>query len=239
MAGDRLRDKQLSPPPLGIGRWSQKVYFNVLNCGLRIPPTAGSGSGITTNPVGYNRLYVYCGEQFSYERWWAGLRAGKVVITNGPMLRPTVEGEPPGHVFKAAAGEKVDLEIGLTLSTRDKISYLEIIQDGRVIHEVRLADWQQAGGKLPHVVFDKSGWFLVRAVADSPKTYRFAMTAPYYVEIGNEPHRRGSVQFFLDWLNEREAQVRITDPALRDATVAELAKARDYWKALLGQANVE
>ena len=35
-----------------------------------------------------------------------------------------------------------------TLSTRDKISYLEIVQDGKVIHEVRLADWQQAGGKL-------------------------------------------------------------------------------------------
>ena len=240
MAGDRPRDKQLYPPPLGIGRWSQKVYFNVLNCGLRIPPTAGSGSGVTTNPLGYNRLYVYCGEQFSYELWWAGLRAGKVVITNGPMLRPTVEGEPPGHVFKAAAGEKVDLEIGLTLSTRDKISYLEIIQDGRVIHEVRLADWQQAGGKLPHVVFDKSGWFLVRAVADTPKSYRFAMTAPYYVEIGNEPRiSRGSAQFFLDWLNEREAQVKITDAALRGATLAELAKARDYWKALLGQANAE
>ncbi len=240
MPGDRPRDKQLYPPPLGIGRWSQKVYFHVLNCGLRIPPTAGSGSGATTNPVGYNRLYVHCGPQFSYEKWWAGLREGKVVITNGPMLRPTVEGEPPGHAFTAPAGEKVDLEIGLTLSTRDKISYLEIVQDGKVIHEVRLTDWQQAGGKLPHVVFDKSGWFLMRAVADTPKTYRFAMTAPYYVEIGGEPRiSRSSVQFFLDWLNEREAQVKITDPTLRDATLAELAKARNCWKALLAKANAD
>jgi hypothetical protein len=237
--GERPRDRQQFSPPLGIGRWSQRVYFHLLNCGLRIPPTAGSGSGVSFNPAGYNRVYVYCGEQFSYENWWAGLRAGKVVITNGPLLRPTVEGEPPGHVFKAATGEKVDLEIALTLSTRDKISYVEIVQDGRVIHEVRLEELQKAEGKLPHVGFDKSGWFLVRAVADNSKTYRFAMTAPYYVEIGDEPRiSRTSVQFFVDWLDEREKQVKI-DAAVHDATLAELHKARDYWQALLSKANAD
>jgi hypothetical protein len=240
MPGDRPRDKQQFPPPSGIGRWSQKVYFHLLNCGLRIPPSAGSGSGVSTNPAGYNRVYVYCGEQFSYEGWWAGLRAGKVVVTNGPMLRPTVEGEPPGHVFKAGAGEKIDLEIGLTLSTRDKISYLEIIQDGRAIHQVRLDDWQKAGGKLPHVVFDKSGWFLVRAVADTGKTSRFAMTAPYYVEIGDIPRiSRSSAQFFVDWIDEREKEVRIDDLSLRDATLAEIHKARDYWKTIMSEVNAE
>ena len=52
--------------------------------------------------------------------------------------------------------------------------------------------------------FDRSGWFLVRAVTDLPKTYRFAMTGPYYVEIG--PQRRiskSAAQFFVDWVYER------------------------------------
>jgi hypothetical protein len=156
------------------------------------------------------------------------------------MLRPTVEGEPPGHVFRAAAGEKVDLEIGLTLSTREKISYLEIVQDGRAIHQVRLDDWQKAGGKLPHVVFDKSGWFLVRAVADTGKTSRFAMTAPYYVEIGDRPRlSRGSAQFFLDWIDEREAQVKTDDPALRASALAEIGKARNYWQNMLAKATAD
>jgi hypothetical protein len=240
MPGDRPRDKQQYPPPTGIGRWSQKIYFHLLNCGLRIPLSAGSGSGVSTNPAGYDRVYVYCGEQFSYENWWAGLRAGKVVVTNGPLLRPTVEGEPPGHVFKAADGQKIDLEIGLTLSTRDKISYLEIVQDGRAIHQVRLDDWQKAGGKLPHVVFEKSGWFLVRAVADTGKTSRFAMTAPYYAEIGDTPHiSRGSAQFFLDWIDEREAQLKTDDPALRAAVLSEIRKARNYWKNVLAKATAD
>ncbi|HKD37033.1 MAG TPA: CehA/McbA family metallohydrolase [Pirellulales bacterium] len=240
MPGDRPRDKHQYPPPTGIGRWSQKVYYHLLNCGLRIPPSAGSGSGIASNPAGYNRMYVYCGDQFSYDKWWVGFREGKVVITNGPMLRPTVEGYPPGHVFKAAAGEKVDLEIGLTLSTRDKISYLEIVQDGVAIHQVRLDQWQKANGKLPHVVFDHSAWFLVRAVADTGKTSRFAMTAPYYVEIGDSQRiNRGSAQFFLDWVNEREAQLKVDDQALRDATRAEINAARQFWMKMVAKANAD
>ena len=34
------------------------MYYHVLNCGLRIPPVAGSGSGTNDNPVGTNRVYV-------------------------------------------------------------------------------------------------------------------------------------------------------------------------------------
>ena len=39
--------------------WSQKIYYHLLNCGLQIPPTAGSGAGDNGNPVGYNRVYVH------------------------------------------------------------------------------------------------------------------------------------------------------------------------------------
>jgi len=105
---------------------------------------------------------------------------------------------------------------------------------------VRLDDFKQAGGKLPHVVFDKSGWFLVRAVCDMGKTFRFAMTAPYYVEIGDTPSiSRVSAQFFLDWLNERETQLKIDDAAVRNAALAEIKKAREVWAGLVAKANAE
>jgi len=238
--GNKPRDAGQYPAPLGAGRWAQAVYFQLLNCGLRIPPTAGSGAGVTTNPLGYNRLYVYCGEKFSYENWWENLKAGQVVLSNGPLIRPMVEGHPPGHVFTAPAGQQVELEIGLNLSTREKIHYLEIIQNGRVIHEVRLEDFAQMGGKLPHVKFDASGWFLVRAVVDSPKVYRMAMTGPYYVQIGERSRiSRSAVQMFLDWLDQRQAQLKIDDAAVRDAMLGQLRKARDFWTALLTKANTQ
>ena len=46
--------------------------------------------------MGYNRVYVHCGESTDVRGWWEGLRAGRVVVTNGPLLRPRVNGELPG-----------------------------------------------------------------------------------------------------------------------------------------------
>ena len=44
----RPRDKTFFPGSRGNGRWSETVYYHVLNCGLRMPPVAGSGSARTT-----------------------------------------------------------------------------------------------------------------------------------------------------------------------------------------------
>ena len=71
------------------------------------------------NPVGYNRVYVQCGDELNYDTWWENLRAGRVVVTNGPLMRPLINGKLPGHIFRAADGETIDLEITLGLSLRD------------------------------------------------------------------------------------------------------------------------
>jgi hypothetical protein len=55
------------PPPLGNGYWSQEIYYHLLNCGVRLPPSAGSASGVLPNPVGYNRVYVHVGPELTYE----------------------------------------------------------------------------------------------------------------------------------------------------------------------------
>ena len=199
-ADGKPRDRKRYPSYKGNAEWSQEIYFRLLECGLRIPPTAGSGSGESPNPVGYNRVYVHVDGEFTYEKWWQNLRAGQVFVTNGPLMKPSVEGELPGHVFQADAGAKLEFEIGLTLSTREPISYLEIIKDGHVEHEIRFDEYAKSG-KLPKLQFDRSGWFLIRAVTDVPKTYRFAMTGPYYVEIGYQRRiSKSAAQFFLDWV---------------------------------------
>ena len=237
-AGTRPSETSKFAGPGGIGRWTEAVYYNLLNCGLRIPPTAGSGSGVATNPVGYNRVYVHVDQPLSYEAWLENLRAGRVVVTNGPLIRPNVGGELPGYVFQADAGQEVSLEVGLTLSTRDPISYLEIVENGRSVQEVRLDQWTAAGGKLPPLRFRESGWFVVRAVTDLGATHRFASTGPYYVEIGYQRRiSRAAVQFFIDWLDARAdrplgaGEDRSADPHVE--------KARAFWQELLAKANAE
>ncbi len=239
----RPRDRSLYPGRSGIGRWSETVYYHVLNCGLRIPPAAGSGSGGNENPVGTNRVYVHCGDEFTAEAWWDGLRAGRVFVTNGPLLRPMVEGRPPGHVFHLDAGGTLTLEIGLNLATRVPIEYLQVIRDGKVEAEVRLADWKNRKGRLPPVVFDRSGWYLVRAVTTNERAYQFAASGPYYVEQAGRPRiSQRSVQFFLDWIaaaKERIRELPAIEPAARQALLAEQGSARQFFEELLAKSNAD
>jgi hypothetical protein len=109
-----------------------------------------------------------------------------------------------------------------------------VIQNGRTVQEVRLDALVKAGGKMPPLRFKESGWFLMRAVTEVSDTHRFASTAPYYVEIGYQRRiSRTSVQFFLDWLDER-AKLVGTEPMDSPA-----AQARAYWQDLLEKANAE
>jgi hypothetical protein len=239
----RPRDKTFFPGPHGNGRWSETIYYHVLNCGLRMPPVAGSGSGSNDNPVGTNRVYVHCGSEFSNEAWWNGLSAGRVFVTNGPLLRTTVEGEQPGYVFQLEPGRPLELEIGLNLATRVPVEYLQIIQNGGVAAEVRLSDWKDKKGKLPPVTIDASGWFLVRAVTSNPQTYQFASTGPYYAELGGKPRiSKKSARFFLDWIDAAEARLRKLpdlDGTMLNELLAEQEMARKFFNEVLAAANAE
>jgi hypothetical protein len=237
-AWGKPRDTTFFPNPHGNGRWSQAIYYHLLNCGLRIAPSAGSASGVLPNPVGYNRVYVHLDGPFSWERWWEGLRAGRVVVTNGPMLRPRVNGELPGHEFRADEGQTVELQIGLDLAMREKVDYLEVVKDGEVLHNVRLDDWAKQNGQLPIVKFDRSGWMMVRAVTNNTKTYRFACSGPYYVSIAGQPRiSRRSAQFFCDWLVERARRIKLDPGPEREEVIGPHREARDFWNGVLEAAN--
>jgi len=245
-AWGRPRDKVRFPPPLGNARWSQAIYYKVLECGLRIPPSAGSASGVLPNAVGYNRVYVHCGNELSIDTWWDHLRQGQVIVTNGPLMIPAVEGNVPGHVFlpghvfRAARADRVTLQLGLQLWTRDRIPYLEVVKNGQVVHEVRLDDWVKKRGKLPPLTFDRSGWFLIRAVTANSKTYRFASTGPYYVEIGGERRvSRDAAQFFIDWIDQRTGAIHLADADQQRAVIGPFEQARVFFKKLADRANAE
>ena len=239
-AWGKPRDVGRFPSPRGNGQWTQHIYYELLNCGLRIPPSAGSASGVLANPVGYNRVYVHCGEELSYEKWWEGLRAGRVFVTNGPLLRPRVNDQLPGHVFTAAAGETIELETTLQLSLRDQVEYLEIFKNGFAVHRVKLSDYARQGGQLPTVTFQSSGWMLVRAVTNNAATYRFASSGPYYVEIGNRPRiSKASAKFFHAWVYERARRLKLENPAQRAQVLRHHRAARTFWQNLVERANVE
>ncbi len=239
-AWGRPRDKQRLPDPRGNGFWTQEIYYHILNCGLRLPPSAGSASGVLPNPVGYDRAYVHLDGALSYERWWEGLRAGRVFVSNGPLLRCRANGELPGFTFKVPAGKTLDLRVDAALDSRDPISVLEIIQNGRALRSVPYDDWKRTGS-LGTIQFNSSGWFLIRTIADVPGTFRFASTGPFYIEVAPTPRRvsKTSARFFLEWVRERMSQIQLDDAHQREEVLQSHRAAERFWEETVAQANAE
>jgi len=226
-AWGRSRDVARYPGPHGNGLWTQAIYYHVLNCGLRIPPSAGSASGVLPNPVGYNRAYVQLDGELTYQKWWEGLRAGRVFVSNGPLLRCRANGHWPGYVFKGKGPLQIQLQA--QLDSRDPVRAIELVRDGRV---------EQITSSQT-ITIQESGWFLVRVIADATNTFRFASTGPWYVEVGDQPRpvRRESAQFFLDWVRERMATLKLDNGPEREEVMQPLREAERGWQTKLAQAS--
>jgi hypothetical protein len=241
-AWGKPRPRDDFPSPYGNGFWSQYIYYQILNSGIRIAPSAGSASGVLHSPLGYNRVYVYTGsDRLNYNQWWENLRKGMCFVTNGPLFTIYVSGQQPGYVFTADEGKTIELQIVLSLmKSNDPVRRIEIIKNGLVEKSVPQAELGN-DGKLGTVRFTRSGWFLVRVIADVPNTFRFASTGPYYVEFGNNKSyiSRQSVRFVIDWIDERIKQIKIEDSEKREDVLKYHRKARRYWLEKLSLANAD
>ncbi len=249
--------------PLGPGRYAESIYWQALEAGLKLVPLAGTGtisdqpSGATT---GYNRVYStsLIEEPILYEdepaeeasskislpvdsqEMFANVWSGRVVVTNGPMLRPSLGGYHPGHTFTASAGEKLRLEMALKLTVRDEVDYLEVIQNGRVFYSARLEEYKEAGGHLPPLEFTDSGWALVRVVTRHADHFRFASSAPWYVEFDQQPRiSRKAVGFFQQWLSDCEQELKQRPREQLTLFIPTVQKARTFWSDQLSQANAD
>ncbi len=235
-AWGRARDPRQYPGPQGNGYWTQDIYYHALNCGIRIPPSAGSASGVLPNPVGYNRAYVHVEGTWSYAAWWRALRAGRVFVTNGPLLLARADGKLPGHVFSANAGARLTIPVKVNLTSRDDLARLEIIKNGRVSSSMPIPE-DPSQSSLGEVTFSRPGWFLIRAVADNDDTFRFASTGPFYVEVGGK-HQvvRESAEFFLEWAQQRRRQLEGSlEGTQRAEVLASHNKAIQFWRGKVEQ----
>jgi len=223
----------------GIGKYAQAIYFHLLNCDLRIPPSAFSNSGDCKNPPGYNRVYVACGQDFNPETWQENLLEGKSIVSNGPVLRVRANDQLPGYVFQGEAGSVEKVTISCNLGTRQKVEYLEIVQNGLVTESVRLDEWAKANGKLPPIELEQSGWFCVRAYSPSEENYRVALSAPFYVDFGTPRVSKKSAQFFVDWVYDRGRMIKASKLAKNEKLILlrELRASRDYWQQLAESAT--
>ncbi|MCA9136392.1 MAG: hypothetical protein KDB00_06530 [Planctomycetales bacterium] len=252
-----VRDGRMLPSfslgePTQLGRYAERIYRHALDAGINVVPLAGGGDQSAKTPIGYNRLYVTRKsgadtrtgayednsdpsvdspqKPSSAQDWWQCVWDGTSVATNGPLLRPLVGGKLPGHVFRGRSGEVLRIQPELNLAVRDPVDYLEVIHNNQVHYSARLDEFAKAGGEIPAIMADESGWVILRVMTQHGEHYRAALTAPWWIEFdGRRRVAPDSVKFFQEWLSEYEDRLKQLPPQQLAGYVPFIQAARRFW----------
>jgi hypothetical protein len=213
-----------------------QTYYALLNCGFRIQPTAGTGSGAHPVPLGFGRVYVQQPDGFSYENWIKELKAGRSFVTTGPMLLATVNGRPAGHVFVSASTGDAYRVAG-RVESRYRVDRVEIVVNGLVVRTLtpRSERAPEEGFRTPFsadVSLAGSGWIAVRTFTrNRASRIRFAHTSPWHVEVADHPlkPRAEEVDYIVRHLDR---ELRRHRGVLEPASLAEFKAALDFYREL-------
>ena len=212
---------------------SARVWYQLLNCGFRIP--AGAGTDAMANfaslrgPVGVTRVFVNAGRKLDYDRWIASLRAGKTFATNGPLLDLSVNGQGIGSVLNLSGlAPMVTVTVGLKSIV--PVDHLEVVQNGEVVASVPLGGTRTSASVTLELPVERSGWLTLRAWSDhaTPPVldiYPFATTSPIYLTVGGKPARSSAdAAYFLAWIDRLEAAARASTAWNTEAEAREVLR---------------
>jgi hypothetical protein len=218
----------------GMPLWAMEVYYHFLNCGFRLPVSAGSASGVKEAPLGYNRVYVHLKEPFSYAAWFRALKSGRSFATNGPLLFLTVAGLEPGETVKARSGK--NLRVRIEAKSLRALDRLEIIYRGRVVR--RFQNFNPRGDFVGTFEFTPptDGWLAARVFEKPGRTIRFAHTSPVYLHLATPSTAAEDAKFFLEWIDREMLFYRHSTAFRREADRAAMLdlflRARGVYEAM-------
>jgi hypothetical protein len=140
------------------------VWYEILNSGIRMAPTAGTDYGTLPNMPGRERFYTNVKAPLTVESWLDGIRRGATFVTNGPMLEFGVDDagmggdvvlEKPGTV-RVHAAMRFDPD-------RDDMFRIEIVRNGVVVKNFpRIGPTSEVTCDFELEV-DETCWLAVRA----------------------------------------------------------------------------
>jgi hypothetical protein len=170
-----------------FGVLKTEPWYELLNAGLRVTGIAGSDFPVPLNNrkpwprsiplLGPERTLVKAkaGES-AYDAWAAGVREGRVVVTNGPLLELSVAGKEPGAEISWSGGTFTAEGVARAYWHRP-VDKIEIVMNGKVVAETR-----GAGPLTFRVPLRESAWIAARTAAapgeDEPEIV--AHTNPVY-----------------------------------------------------------
>lgn len=221
-----------------------ETYYAMLNCGLRMRPTAGTGNGVHSVSAGFGRVYVDLGkDKFTPELWMQRLNEGRSFVSTGPMLMLKVGDRPFGffkHSRKRPNGTQEALTIEGQIASQFPLDRIEIVSSNGVVKVI--TPTKQQGSYHFHelseqVLHDDSTWFAVRCFERLPNgRTRFAHSAPAFIDYEDSPIRpqRDQVRYLIQRCEEELARNK---DVLNESELAEYREALEFYQGKLTTAR--
>lgn len=214
-------------------------YYRFLDMGFPLTATAGSdfpwcgrtrafGAAEDEGPrIGDARFYTYVDGPFTFDAWFAALKAGRTFVTSGPMLSFAVDEALPGSTLERKAGDRLRITARAEGHDADvPLQRLEIVVHGEVVREASAEDAGQSTTRIDvahDLTVGRHGlWIAVRAWAGPTQV---AHTTPVYVRVGdtgfvNPRTLADNVALSLRYLDEIEAEIEAPTGTAIDIQIA-------------------
>jgi len=228
------------------GRANFHPWYAVLNNGIRVAATGGEDA-ITdlhiSRLVGAVRTYVHtAGKGLAAKPWLEGIRAGRTMVSTGPLLEVEIDGKIPGQeIHLPASGGSVQIDVWLRSIT--PLDELTLVFNGEKIEDIPLGADRRSVDYRKRLTVSRSGWFHVRAEGkdgdSSPLDARFAqaLTSPIWVTVGRQPVRSlAAAEYCIKWIDRlgemagRHRGWRSQEE--RDHVLAQFEEARQIYRRL-------
>ena len=212
-------------------------YYDYLNLGFRL--TAAAGSDVPWgSTMGEVRTFVHTGETFDPDRWFAGLKAGRTFVSNGPALELTVDGKLPGTTLEKARDATVSVRARMRSHARIGLpKTLKLVSNEGLLKEVKPEAKETELVLDLEVPLPRSRWITASAACTNGA---IAHTSPVYVVVNGTPTwcpDRGPAVIDRQLAAIRRIEREFTGRS--PAIVARLSRAREYYSKLRAAMGVQ
>ena len=212
---------------LQINRIDYSDWYDVLNLGFKVAPTAGTDYPCHDQTIpGHERFYTYVPGEFNFNNWLESVSMGRTFVTTGPIVSFSINGMPMGSEIEMNVGDTITLNGSVKFDpSTDDLKFIEVVQNGNVIKKIsRVNETDSIHFKFKWTV-ETLSWFAVRGsgqkrienisvhplhAAYKRSTSHFH-TAPIYVNVPNtvNKERTDVAKSYLTRLTDIEVMLEL------------------------------
>ncbi|MCA9230289.1 MAG: CehA/McbA family metallohydrolase [Planctomycetales bacterium] len=168
-------------------------FYKYLNLGRKVPFSTGTDWTI----YDFSRVYVPVEGELTSKQWLTSLAAGKSFITNGAILKFSVDNHFSGDTI--ALSEPGELRVLASAAGRNDFHALELIYNGEIAHTApsRPNEKHFTAEMDFRLKVNEPGWVALRVPEEAGKNEfdqdQFAHTSPIYLEMAGHRIFRADV----------------------------------------------